>query len=58
MDLQGRRQAAVALVAAVAAWFFTWFRRRGEDARSITYGPMAERDRERKMNLMMSIVST
>nr|XP_034591364.1 protein ALP1-like [Setaria viridis]XP_034591365.1 protein ALP1-like [Setaria viridis] len=51
MDFQGRRRAAAALVAAVAAWFFLWFRRRSEDARSITYGPMAERDRERNSNL-------
>ncbi|XP_072146575.1 protein ALP1-like [Setaria viridis] len=50
MDLQGRRRAAAALVAAVAAWFFLWFRR-SEDARSITYVPMAEKDRERNSNL-------
>ncbi|XP_072150600.1 protein ALP1-like [Setaria viridis] len=51
MDLQGRCRVAAALVAVVAAWFFLWFRRRSEDARSITYGPMAERDRERNSNL-------
>jgi hypothetical protein len=28
-----------------------WFRRRIADARSVTYGPMAERDRQRINNL-------
>ena len=44
MDFQVRRRAAAAVVVAVAAWFFMWFRRRAQDACSVTYGPMAERD--------------
>jgi hypothetical protein len=37
----------VAVVVAVAAWFFMCFRRRTEEARSITYRPMADRDQQR-----------
>lgn len=51
MDFEGRRRAAAAMIVAVAAWFFMWFRRRVADARSVTYGPMAERDRQRINNL-------
>jgi hypothetical protein len=50
MDFEGRRCAA-AMIVAVAAWFFMWFRRRVADARSVTYEPMAERDRQRINNL-------
>jgi hypothetical protein len=38
------------MVVAVAAWFFMWFRRRVVDARSVTYGPMTERDQQRLNN--------
>jgi hypothetical protein len=51
MDLQARRRAATTMIVAVASWFFSWFRRRVEDARSITYGPMTERDQQRLNNL-------
>jgi hypothetical protein len=51
MDLQARRRAATAIIVAVAVWFFTWFRRRAKDARSVTYGPMADRDQQRVSNL-------
>ena len=51
MAFEARRRAVVAVVVAVAAWFFMWFRRRVEDSRSITYGPMAERDKQRMNNL-------
>ena len=51
MDFQARRRAAAAVVVAVAVWFFMWFRRRAEDARSVTYGPMTERDQQRINNL-------
>ena len=48
MAFESTRRAA----AAVAAWFFMWFRRRVEDSRSvITYGPLAERDIQRMNNL-------
>jgi hypothetical protein len=47
MDLQARRRAAAAMIVAVASWFFLWFRRRVANARSITYGPMTERDQQR-----------
>ena len=39
------------MVVAVAACFLMWFRRRVEDSRSVTYGPMAERDKQRMNNL-------
>jgi hypothetical protein len=51
MDFEGRRRVAAAMIVAVAAWFFMWFRRRVVDARSVTYEPMAERDRQRINNL-------
>lgn len=51
MDFQARRRAAAAMVVAVAAWFYMWFRRQVQDARSVTYGPMAERDQQRMNNL-------
>ena len=51
MDLQARCHAATAIVVAVAVWFFMWFRRRAEEARSVTYGPMADRDQLRIINL-------
>lgn len=51
MDFQARRRAAAAMVTAVAVWFFMWFRRRAQDARSVTYGPIAERDQQRMNNL-------
>ena len=38
------------MIVAVAALFFIWFRRVA-DARSVTYGPMAERDQQRINNL-------
>jgi hypothetical protein len=50
MDFQARCRAATVVVVAMAAWFFMWFRRRAEDARSVTYGPMAERDQQRINN--------
>jgi len=51
MAFEARRRAAAAVVVAVAAWFFMWFRRRVEDSCSVTYGPMAERDKQRMNNL-------
>ena len=45
MAFEARRRAAAAVVVAVAAWFFMWFRRRVEDSRSVTYGPLVERDK-------------
>lgn len=51
MAFEARRRAAAAVVVAVAAWFFMWFRRRVEDSRSVTYGPLAERDKQRMNNL-------
>ena len=51
MDFQARRRAAAAMLVAVATWFFLWFRRRAQDARSVTYGPMADRDQQRMNNL-------
>jgi len=38
------------MIVAVAALFFIWFRRVA-DARSVTYGPMVERDEQRINNL-------
>jgi hypothetical protein len=51
MDFQARRRAAAAMVVAVAVWFFMWFRRRAQDARSVTYGHIVERDQQRMNNL-------
>jgi len=51
MDFQARRRAATVVVVVVVACFFMWFRRRAEDARSVTYGPMAVRDQQRMNNL-------
>ena len=51
MDFQARRRAATVVVVVVVACFFMWFRRRAEDARSVTYGPMAARDQQRMNNL-------
>jgi hypothetical protein len=51
MAFEARRRAAAAVIVAVAAWFFMWFRRRAEDSRTVTYGPMAERDKQRMNNL-------
>jgi hypothetical protein len=51
MDVQARHHAAAAMIVAVASWFFLWFRTRVEDARSLTYGPMIERDQPRLNNL-------
>ena len=51
MAFEARRRATTVVVVAVAAWFFMWFRRRIEDSRSVTYGPMAERDKQRMNNL-------
>jgi hypothetical protein len=45
------RRAAAAVVVAVAACFFMWFKRRAEDAHSVTYGPMAKRDQQRMNNM-------
>ncbi|TVU19760.1 hypothetical protein EJB05_35931, partial [Eragrostis curvula] len=45
------RRRAAALVVVVAVWTFMWFRRRVQEARSITYGPMFERDQVRQKNL-------
>ena len=45
------RRGAAAMVVAVACWFFMWFRRRVSDARSVTYGPLTERDQQRQHNL-------
>ena len=50
MAFEARRRAAAAVVVAMAAWFFVWFRR-VEDLHSVTYGPMAERDKQRMNNL-------
>jgi hypothetical protein len=49
MSFEARRRAAV--VIAVAAWFFMRFRRRAQEARSVTYGPLTQRDIERNNNL-------
>ena len=49
--MEGRRRATAAMIVAVAALFFIWFRRRVADARSVTYGPMVERDEQRINNL-------
>ncbi|KAL6637093.1 hypothetical protein ACP70R_024665 [Stipagrostis hirtigluma subsp. patula] len=46
-----RRRQAAAFVVAVAVWMFLWFRRRRQEARSVTYGPMLERDVQRQNNL-------
>ncbi|WVZ83542.1 hypothetical protein U9M48_030679 [Paspalum notatum var. saurae] len=51
MDFAARRRSAAAIVVAVAAWVFMWFRRRSLEARSVTYGPMHPRDMERQANL-------
>jgi len=51
MAFEARRRAAAAVVVAVVAWFFMWFRRRVEDSRSVTYDPLAERDKQRMNNL-------
>ncbi|KAL6595657.1 hypothetical protein ACP70R_047997 [Stipagrostis hirtigluma subsp. patula] len=55
MDASARRRALVvrgsALVVVVCAWLFVRFRRRIGARRSITYGPMLHRDRERAANL-------
>ena len=51
MAFEARRRAAAAVVVAVAACFFMWFRRRVKDSRSVTYGPLAERDKQRMNNL-------
>jgi len=51
MDFQARRRAAASMLVAVATWFFLWFRRGAQDARSVTYGPMADRDQQRMNNL-------
>jgi len=45
MAFEARRRATAVVVVAVAAWFFMWFRKRVEDSRSDTYGPMAKRDK-------------
>ena len=63
MAFEARHRAAAAVVVAMAAWFFVWFRR-VEDLHSVTYGPMAERDKQRmnnldtSMNMMMCTMST
>ncbi|WVZ95697.1 hypothetical protein U9M48_041429 [Paspalum notatum var. saurae] len=51
MDFEATRRRAAAFVVAIAAWFFVRFRRRCEDSRSVTYGPMVQRDMERLANL-------
>ena len=51
MVFEARRRVAAAVVVAVASWFLMWFRRRVEEAQSVTYGPMAERDQQRINNL-------
>jgi hypothetical protein len=51
MPFEARRRAAAAVIVAVAACFFMWFRRRAEDSCTVTYGPMAERDKQRMNNL-------
>ncbi|WVZ89944.1 hypothetical protein U9M48_036289 [Paspalum notatum var. saurae] len=51
MDFANRRRRAAAFVVAIAAWVFVWFRRRCEESRSVTYGPMLQRDIERIANL-------
>ena len=51
MAFEARRGAAAAVVVVVASWFFMWFRRRVEDSRSVTYGPLAKRDIQRMNNL-------
>jgi len=51
MDFAAKRRSAAAIVVAVAAWVFMWFRRRSLEARSMTYGPMHPRDMERQANL-------
>lgn len=51
MDSEARRRAAATMLVAAATWFFLWFRRRAQNARSVTYGPMADRDQQRMNNL-------
>ena len=51
MAFKARRRAAAAMVVAVATWFLMWFRRRVEYSCSVTYGPLAERDKQRMNNL-------
>ena len=51
MAFEARRRADDAVVVAVAAWFFMWFRRRVEDSRSVIYSSLAERDKQRMNNL-------
>ena len=46
-----RHRRSVAMVVVVVVWCFLWFRRRRQAARSITYGPMVERDIQQQNNL-------
>jgi hypothetical protein len=46
-----RRCRSAVMIVVVAVWFFLSFRRRRQQARSIPYGPMLERDIERQNNL-------
>ena len=46
-----RRRRAASLVVVVAVYVFLWFRRRRMEAKSITYGPLLERDIHSQNNL-------
>jgi hypothetical protein len=49
---------AVVLVAVMSAWLAAWLRHRMHARRSITYGPMHQRDQERQNNLRIIYEST
>jgi hypothetical protein len=49
---------AVVLVAVMSAWLDAWLRHRLHARRSITYGPMHQRDQERQNNLRFIYEST
>jgi hypothetical protein len=49
---------AVVLVAVMSAWLDAWLRYRLNAKRSITYGPMHQRDQERQNNLRFIYEST
>lgn len=51
MVFKARCRATAAMVVVVASCFFMWFRRRVEESRSVTYGPMVVRDQHRINNL-------
>jgi hypothetical protein len=58
MDVSITHHRSVAMiVVVVVVWCFLWFRRRRQQARSITYGPLFERDIQRQNNLQFIFLS-